>query len=175
LLVTTEGDPLALAAGVRAEIRALDPLATVTRISTVEAEIGESMAGRRFQAFLLALFAALALGLAAVGIFGLMFQTVSRRTNEIGVRMALGAQTGDVSRMVLRHGMLLAFAGIALGVVGAIALSRVVRGLLFGVGPADPLSYFVAALLLGGTALVACWLPARRATRVDPVVALRHE
>jgi putative ABC transport system permease protein len=175
LLVTTDGDPLALAAGVWAEIRALDPFATVTRVSTVEAELGESMASRRFQAILLTMFAALALVLAAVGIFGLMFQTVSRRTNEIGVRMALGAQHSDVLSMVLRHGMVLACAGIALGVVGAIALSRVVRGLLFGVGPSDPLSYFAAALLLGGTALIACWLPARRATRVDPVVALRHE
>lgn len=175
LHVTVDGDPLALAAAVRAEIRALDPLATVTKVSTVEADLGESMASRRFQALLLAMFAALALVLAAVGIFGLMFQTVSRRTNEIGVRMALGAQHGDVLRMVLRHGMVLACAGIVLGVLGATALSRVVRGLLFGVGPTDPASYFAAVLLLGGTALMACWLPARRATRVDPLVALRHE
>jgi putative ABC transport system permease protein len=175
LLVTTHGEPLALAPAVRAEIRALDPMAVITKVSTVEAELGQSMANRRFQALLLAMFAALALLLAAVGIFGLMYQTVARRTHEIGVRMALGAHSADVVRMVLRHGLLLTGAGIVLGVVGALALSRVVRGLLFGVGPADPVSYLVAVLLLGGAALVACWLPARRATRVDPLVALRHE
>ena len=175
LLVTTDGDPLALAALVRAEIRALDSMAPVTRVSTLEAELGESMAGRRFQALLLAMFAALALVLAAVGIFGLMYQTVARRTHEIGVRMALGAHSGDVVGMVLRQGLLLTGAGIVLGVLGALAVSRAVRGLLFGVGPTDPVSYLVAMLLLGGTALVACWLPAWRATRVDPLVALRHE
>jgi len=175
LLVATQGDPLALAAAVRAEIRALDSTAPITRVSTVEAELGESMAGRRFQALLLAMFAALALVLAAVGIFGLMYQTVARRTHEIGVRMALGAHSGDVVSMVLRQGLLLTGAGIVLGVLGALALSQTVRGLLFGVAATDPVTYLVAVLLLGGAALVACWLPARRATRVDPLVALRHE
>jgi len=175
LLVATEGEPLAVAAAVRSQIRALDSTAVITKVSTVEAELGESMAARRFQALLLALFAALALVLAAVGIFGLMYQTVARRTHEIGVRMALGAQGGDVMGMVLRQGLLLTGIGVVLGVGGALALSRLVRGLLFGIGPADPVSYVAAVLLLGATALVACWLPARRATRVDPLVALRHE
>ena len=175
LLVTTDGDPLTLAPGVRAGIRTLDALATVTKVSTVEAELGESLASRRFQALLLAAFAGLALVLAAVGIFGLMYQTVARRTHEIGIRMAVGAEGGDVVGMVLRHGMLLTGAGVVLGLAGALALSRVVRGLLFGVGPADPVSYAAAVVLLGATSLVACWLPARRATRVDPLVALRHE
>jgi putative ABC transport system permease protein len=175
LLVATDREPLALAAAVRVEIRALDSTAVITKVSTVEAELGESMAARRFQALLLALFAALALVLAAVGIFGLMYQAVARRTHEIGVRMALGAQGGDVMGMVLRHGLLLTAIGVVLGVGGALALSRLVRGLLFGIGPADPVSYVAAVLLLGATALVACWLPARRATRVDPLVALRHE
>ena len=133
------------------------------------------MAHRRFQALLLAMFAALALVLAAVGIFGLMYPTVARRTHEIGVRMALGAQSGDVMGMVLRQVLWLAGIGLVLGALGALALSRAVRGLLFGVGPADPMSYLSAVVLLGGAALVACWLPARRATRVDPLVALRHE
>jgi putative ABC transport system permease protein len=175
LLVTTDRDPLRLAAGVRAAIRTLDSTAPVTRVSTVEAELGESMASRRFQALLLAAFAGLALVLAAVGIFGLMYHTVTRRTHEIGVRMALGAQSRDVVGMVLRHGLLLTGLGIALGVAGALALSGTIRGLLFGVAPADPASYLAALGLLGGAALVACWLPARRATRVDPLAALRQE
>jgi ABC-type antimicrobial peptide transport system permease subunit len=175
LMVTTDRDPLRLAAGVQAAIRTLDSTAPVTRVSTVEAELGESMAIRRFQALLLAAFAGLALVLAAVGIFGLMYHTVTRRTREIGVRMALGAQSRDVVGMVLRHGLLLTGLGIALGVAGALALSGTIRGLLFGVAPADPASYLAALGLLGGAALVACWLPARRATRVDPLVALRHE
>ncbi len=175
LMVTTAGEPLALARAVRSEIRVLDSTAPVTKVTTVEAELGESMAHRRFQALLLAMFAALALVLAAVGVFGLMYQTVARRTHEIGLRMALGAQSGDVVGMILRHGLLLAGIGVAMGVLGALVLSRVVRGLLFGVGPADPVSYLSAVVLLSGAAFVACWLPARRATRVDPLATLRHE
>jgi len=175
LLVTTDGEPLALAAAVRAEIRVLDSMAAVTKVSTVEEELGDSMANRRFQAVLLAMFAALALLLAAVGIFGLMYQTVARRTHEIGVRMALGADAGDLVTMVLWHGMFLTGTGVVLGVVGALGVSRMIRGLLFGVGPVDPVSYLAAVLLLGGTSMVACWLPAQRATRVDPMVALRYE
>jgi len=175
LLVTTNNDPLKLAALVRSEVRALDSMAPVTRVSTVEAELGESMANRRFQALLLALFAALALALAAVGIFGLMYQSVARRTHEIGVRMALGARQTDVVAMLLRHGLLLTGIGIALGVAGSLALSRLIRGLLFGVEPADPISFLAAVALLGAAAFAACWLPARRGTRVDPLVALRHD
>ncbi len=175
LMVASDGDPLALAAAVRAEIRTLDSTAPVTKVSTVEAELGESIAHRRFQALLLAMFAALALVLAAVGIFGVVYQMVARRTHEIGVRMALGAHRSDVLGMVLRHGLRLSGIGVVVGVLGALPLSRVVRGLLFGVGPADPVSYVSAIVLLGGAALVACWLPARRATRVDPLVALRDE
>jgi putative ABC transport system permease protein len=174
-MVATEGEPLALAAAVRAEIRALDNIATVTKVSTVEAELGESMAARRFQALLLTMFAALALVLAAVGMFGLMYQTVARRTHEIGVRMALGARSRDVVSMVLSRGLVLTGSGILLGVLGGLAVARVMQSLLFGIGPADPASYLTAAVLLGGTSLAACWLPARRATRVDPLVALRHE
>jgi putative ABC transport system permease protein len=175
LMVTIDRDPLRLAGGVRAAIRMLDSTAPVTKVSTVEAELGESMAGRRFQALLLATFAGLALVLAAVGIFGLMYHTVMRRTHEFGVRMALGAQGRDVVRMVLRQGLLLTGLGVTLGVAGAAALSGTIRGLLFGVAAADPASYLAALGLLGGAALVACWLPARRATRVDPLAALRHE
>ena len=175
LIATTGGDPLRLAAGVRAAIRTLDSTAPVTKVSTVEAELGESLASRRFQALLLTTFAGLALVLAAVGIFGLMYHTVTRRTHEIGVRMAIGAQSGDVVGMVLRQGLLLTGVGIALGIAGALALSGTIRGLLFGVATADPGSYVAALGLLTGAALIACWLPARRATRVDPLAALRHE
>jgi len=100
---------------------------------------------------------------------------VARRTHEIGVRMALGADAGDLVTMVLWHGMFLTGTGVVLGVVGALGVSRMIRGLLFGVGPVDPVSYLAAVLLLGGTSMVACWLPAQRATRVDPMVALRYE
>ncbi|MBI4903114.1 MAG: ABC transporter permease [Acidobacteria bacterium] len=175
LLIAVNGNPMALAAAVRSEIRALDSLATVTKVSTVEAEVGTTMAARRFQALLLALFAMLALVLAAVGIFGLMYQSVSRRTHEIGVRMALGAQGSDVMGMMLRQGLLLTATGCTIGLAGAFALSRLVRGLLYGVGPADPVTYVAAVLLLAAGAVIACWVPARRATRVDPLVALRHE
>jgi putative ABC transport system permease protein len=175
LMVTTNGNALALAPAVRAEIRAMDPTAPVTKVSTVEAEVGETMAHRSFQAMLLALFAGLALLLAGVGIFGVLYETVGRRTHEIGIRMALGAQRGDVVSLIVKHGLVLTVAGIVAGVLGSIGISRVVRGLLFGVRPSDPLSYAAAVVLLAGAALAACWLPARRATRVDPLVALRHE
>ena len=175
LMVVTDGDPLRLARAVRGEVRALDSLAAVTKVSTVEAEMGETVASRKFQALLLGLFAGLALLLAAVGVFGLMYQTVARRTHEIGVRMALGAERGDVMGMVLRQGLMLTGIGAAIGLVGSLALSRLLRGLLFGIGPADPASYAGAVLLLGTAAFLACWLPARRATKVDPLTALRQE
>ena len=174
-MVTTDRDPLALAGAVRAEVRALDSMAAVTKVSTVAAELGESLAARRFQSLLLVLFAAVALVLAAVGVFGLMYQMVARRTHEIGVRMALGAQRGDLMGMIIRHGLLLTCTGAVLGLIGSFVVSRLLRGLLFGVGPADPISYALALFVLSAAALVACWLPARRATQVDPLVALRHD
>jgi putative ABC transport system permease protein len=175
LLITADSHPLRLTSAIRGEIKSLDSSAPVTLVSTVEDELGVSLAGRRFQTLLLSMFAGLALVLAAVGIFALIFQTVARRTQEFGVRMALGAQSGDVVAMVVKRGMLLVGVGVLLGVAGSLALARVVQGLLFGVSAVDPLSYLAAALVLGGFGLVACWLPATRATRVDPVEALRHE
>jgi putative ABC transport system permease protein len=175
VLVAAGGEVLQLAAAVRGEIRALDGAATVTQVETVEEQLGQSMAARRFQALLLTLLAGLALLLAAVGIFAVMYQTVVRQTQEIGVRMALGAQRRDVVGMVVGRGMLLTGIGIAIGLAGAMGLARLVQGLLYGVEAVDPVSYLVAALVLGGVALWACWLPALRATRVDPVVALRQE
>jgi putative ABC transport system permease protein len=175
LLVATDGDPLALAGAVRAEIHGLDRSAPVTVVSTVDAQIGESLAIRRFQAWLLAMFSMLAVLLAAVGVFGLMAQLVTRRTPEIGVRMALGASPGDVLAMVLRQGALLAAAGVVVGLLGAFLLARGLRSLLFGVGAADPISYVAAAVVMGLSVLIACAVPAWRAARVDPTLALRQE
>ena len=175
LLVVADGEPLALAPAVRAEIRSLDPSGPVTAVSTVEAEIGESLSVRRFQAWLLALFSSLSVLLAAVGIFGLMAQVVLRRTPEIGLRMALGASPGDVVGWVLRQGVLLAVIGIGVGIAGALALARVFESVLFGVGAADPLTYVAAAAVMCGAVVVACGVPAWRAGRVDPIVALRND
>ena len=175
LLVTTDGDPLALVPAVRTEIRALDPSAPVTAIGTVDSEVGESLAVRRFQAWLLGMFSMLAVLLSAVGVFGLMAQLVTRRTAEIGVRMAFGASPRDVVSMVLRQGALFAAAGAVAGLFGAFLLARGLRSLLFGVGAADPLSYVGAAVVMAVSVLVACAVPAWRAARVDPTRALRQD
>jgi putative ABC transport system permease protein len=175
LLVSTTGQPLALAPAVRAEIRALDPSGPITELSTVETEIGESLAVRRFQALLLTLFSILAVLLSAVGILGLMGQLVVRRTPEIGLRMALGATSNDVLRMVLRQGVVLAAIGAAAGICGAFVMARVLKSLLFGISAADPISYAGAGLVLAIAVLIACGLPAWRAARVDPMVALRDD
>jgi putative ABC transport system permease protein len=175
LLITSSGPSLPLVPAVRAAIRALDPSAPVTEISTVEAEIGESLAVRRFQVQLLSLFSVLAVLLAAVGIFGLMAQLVVRRTPEIGVRMALGATPREVLKMVLRQGVLSASVGAAAGIGGALALGRVLKSLLFGVSAFDPISYAGAIAVMALAVLLACGLPAWRASRVDPMVALRND
>jgi len=175
LLVTTDGDPNALVGPVRAEIRTLDRSTPVTAISTVDAQLGESLAIRRFQAWLLAMFSMLAVLLAAVGVFGLMAQVVARRTPEIGVRMALGASPQQVLSMVLRQGVLFAAAGATVGLVGAFLLARALRSLLFGVSAADPVSYVGAALVMGLAVLLACAVPAWRAARIDPTLALRQD
>jgi putative ABC transport system permease protein len=144
-------------------------------VSTIEAEVAESLAVRRFQATLLALFSALAVLLAAVGIFGLMAQAVVRRTPEIGVRMALGATPRDVLVLIVRQGVLLAAAGTLVGLLGAFALARGLSSLLFGIGAADPISYAAAATVMAASVLLACGLPAWRAASVDPTVALRTD
>ena len=137
--------------------------------------MGSAIARRRLTLVLLLGFASLALLLAAVGIYGVVSYSVSQRKNELGVRIALGAQTGDVLRLVIGQGMKLALGGIALGLLSASALTRWMEGLLFGVRATDPLTFAVISLLLAGVALLACYLPARRATNVDPMIALRQE
>jgi putative ABC transport system permease protein len=177
VLRTDASDPLALAPSVRAEVRALDPEVPVFAVQTLEQMVAGSRAAfmRRYPAYLTGVFACVALLLALVGIYGVVSYAVAQRTHEIAVRVALGARTRDVLRLVLGHGLLLALGGIALGAAGALALTRLISGLLFGVSAADPTVYGLVALLLAAVTLLACLVPARRATKVDPMVALRYE
>jgi len=175
LLVRAEVEPLGLAAAVRSQIAALNKDQAVFNVRTMEQIVAQSVAARRFSMLLLTLFAVVALALASLGIYGLMSYIVAQHTREIGVRMALGAQASDVLKLVIGQGMLLALAGVALGLVAALALTRTMKTLLFGVSATDPLTFAALALLLVLVALLACYVPARRATRVDPAVALRCE
>jgi putative ABC transport system permease protein len=177
VLRTDAADPRALAPAVRNEVRALDPEVPVFAVQTLEQMVAGSRSAfmRRYPAYLTGVFACVALLLALVGIYGVVSYAVAQRTHEIAVRVALGARTRDVLRLVLGHGLLLALGGIALGAAGALALTRLISGLLFGVSAADPAVYGLVALLLAAVALVACLVPARRATKVDPMVALRYE
>ncbi|MGH9852315.1 MAG: ABC transporter permease [Blastocatellia bacterium] len=175
LVVRTVSDPLAMAATVRAEIWKLDKDLPLFRVRTMEQILSASVAGQRFNMLLLAVFAALAMLLAAVGIYGLMSYATAQRTREIGVRLALGARASDVLRLVMKQGLILTISGVAVGLAGAFALTRVMTGLLFGVSATDPVTFTLIAALLTLVALVACWIPARRATKVDPMIALRCE
>ena len=157
------------------EIRAFDSNVPITEIKTMEGWVGDAMWRTRVGAWLLSAFAALALLLTAIGIFGVMAQTVTQRTAEIGIRMALGAGRRDVLRLVLGRGVLVTAAGLVVGVAGALALARVIRTLLYGVEPHDPATFASVVVLLGAVALAACYLPARRATRVDAIIALRSD
>jgi putative ABC transport system permease protein len=142
---------------------------------TMQQLLSMSTSGRRFNTLLLSLFALLAVLLAMVGIYGVMSYSVTQRTHEIGIRIAVGAQTSDVLRIVIGQGMLLALIGVGLGLVGAFALTRLMTTMLFGVEPTDPLTFISLAALLIGVGLVACYVPGRRATRIDPLVALREQ
>jgi putative ABC transport system permease protein len=147
----------------------------VTDVQSFPDVLGASVAQDRFRTLLMASFGAIALLLAAVGIFGVMSYTASRRTHEIGIRMALGAQKRDVLWMVVQHGLRLALIGAGIGIGGALVLTRFLAGLLYGIKPTDPLTFITVSLILIAVALVACYIPARRAAKVDPMVALRYE
>ncbi|MFP5265328.1 MAG: ABC transporter permease [Blastocatellia bacterium] len=174
-VLRTAGDPLLLSAAIRDGMHELDPTVPVRNLRTMEQLVGRSVAPQRFNLFLMGLFAGLGLLLAAVGIYGVMAYSVTQRTDEIGLRMALGAQPRDVLKLVMRQGVSLALAGVALGLAASFALTRLMKSLLFGVGATDSLTFVVVSLLLIAVALLACWIPARRATKVDPIVALRYE
>ncbi|MFY9553400.1 MAG: ABC transporter permease [Blastocatellia bacterium] len=175
LVVRTAAMPTSMAAAVRGAVQEVDRELPVFRVTTMERMVSDSMAQRRFAMTLLGIFALVALILASVGLYGVMSYSVTHRTNEIGIRMALGARVNDVLSMVVRQGMKLSLAGVGIGLAGAFALTRVMRTLLFGVSTTDPLTFAVVALILAGVSLVACYIPARRATKVDPMVALRYE
>ena len=175
LEVRAVGDSLNLAAAVRRQALAIDPDQPVFSMRTMERRLAESIAPRRFQMMLFGVFAAVALAMATVGIYGVISHSVGRRAHEIGIRMALGAKPRDVLRMVVAQGMRLALIGLAIGLTGALALTRVMSSLLFSVSPTDPATFAIVSLLLAGVAFLAIYFPARRATKVDPVVALRHE
>ncbi len=175
LLIRTTTEPTQFAPVVRNEIRAIDKTVLIYQISTLESRLAAAVAQRRLNTWLLTLFSVLALLLAAVGIYGLIQQSVALRTREIGTRLALGAQPRDVLRLVVGQGMSLALCGVGVGLLAAFALTRVLAGLLFGVTATDPTTFIAAPLLLLLVALLACWIPARQATKVDPMIALRNE
>jgi putative ABC transport system permease protein len=175
LVARTAGDPLKLAAAVRGQVWAIDANVPVVDVMSMEERLAESVAPRRFQMLLFGAFAVVALVLAAVGVYGLISHSVSRRTHEIGIRMALGARPCDVLALVIRQGMSLALVGIAIGLASALALARVMASFLFNVKTTDPAIFAGISLLLLIVAFLAAFFPARRATKVDPMVALRHE
>jgi putative ABC transport system permease protein len=175
LIIRTTSDPNRLALAATNVVHKIDPALPVADVMTMDDLLSGTLSPRRFSAVLTGVFAVLALLLAAVGIYGVMSYMVGKRVNEIGIRMALGAQPGDVLRLVVGHGTKLALIGVAIGIVGALALTRLMTSLLFHVKPADPATFAGVAIVLTLVALVACYIPARRAMRVDPMTALRYE
>jgi putative ABC transport system permease protein len=174
VMARTNGDPLQLAEAAREQVKAIDKDLPVT-VTTMDQIFSDSLAGERFNTLLLGVFAAVALLLAMIGVFGVINYSVSQRTHEIGIRIALGAQRRDVFRLVVGQGLILALVGVALGTAGALALTRLITGLLYGVSPTDGPTFVIVSLIVTVVAFLACYLPARRATRVDPLVALRYE
>jgi putative ABC transport system permease protein len=175
VIVRTSADPQALASAVQSEIQSMDKSVAKFSVTTVEQQLGEQTAERRFQTSLIGLFSLAALMLSAIGIYGLMHYFVAQRTNEIGVRMALGARYGNVLAIVLRQGLTLAAIGAAVGIAGALALTHLLASLLFSITPTDPLTFAAAPAILLVVAASACWIPARRAARIDPMIALRQD
>jgi putative ABC transport system permease protein len=175
LLVHTSVDPLSVANTVRSQVLAIDPNEPIYDVRTIDQRVMEALSVSRALMFLFSAFAMLALILAGVGIYGLVSYSVSQRTHEIGIRIALGAQSGHVLRLILRTGVILALSGIVIGVAGAIALTRFLTSLLYGVTATDTRTFVIVSVGLFAIAVAACLIPARRATRVEPLVALRHD
>jgi putative ABC transport system permease protein len=175
VLVRTVDDPLTSVSAVRNELKQMDSELPMAGIATMDQLLGDSISRSRFTMFLLGIFAAIALVLASVGIYGLVAYSVAQRTREFGVRIAFGAERRDVLLLVLSHGARLTLLGIGLGIVASLAVTRLLATLLYGMSATDPTTFAAVALLLALVALAACYLPARRATRVDPMVALRSE
>jgi ABC-type antimicrobial peptide transport system permease subunit len=173
--IRTNIPPAQLIPAIRGLVREIDPVLAVSDIRTMDQRLADANARRRFQTFLLAVFAGVALFLASVGLYGLMVYAVKQRTAEIGVRIALGAQRGDVLKLILVEGIMLTLAGLAVGLIAALGLTRVLVSLLYGVVPSDPVTFIIVPLVLVAISLLACYVPARRAMHVDPMVALRYE
>jgi predicted permease len=179
IVVKTENDPTAMPstmiAAIRREILAVDKDQAVFQLTTLEELMGDSILIQRFFMFLLLVFAGLALMLAAVGIYGVMSYVASQRTHEIGIRMALGAQASDVLKLIIANGMVLTLGGVVTGLLGALALTRLLAGVLYGVSATDTATFATVSAVLVAVALLACYIPARRATKVDPLLALRND
>ena len=175
LMLRTAQDPKALISAVRQRLSELDPDQPIRHIATMDARIADSLKPQRFNTLLMGIFAALALTLAVIGLYGVLAYTVVQRTHEIGIRLALGAQAGNIVALVMKQGLSLTLLGMTLGLMGAATLTRLLERLLFGVSKTDPLTFIGISLLLLVVAALACWIPARRATKVDPMIALRSE
>jgi len=175
VVLRTQGDPAAIMGEVRRAVAELDPREVVYGVQTMQGVIAGSLAPRRLSMLLLSVFASLALLLCCIGIYGVISHLVGQRTHEIGIRMALGAQSSDVMRLVLGQGLRMAFLGVLIGIAAALALTRLMASQLFGVSSNDPLTFVAVGVLLTLVALLACYIPARRAIRVDPLIALKHE
>jgi putative ABC transport system permease protein len=175
LVIRTAADPAGLTSALQARIWALDKDLPISSLASMDDIVSSSMWQPRFSMLLLGAFAGVALVLAAVGIYGVISYSVGQRTHEIGIRMALGAQPRDVLGLVVRQGAVLATAGLLIGLAGALAITRLLASLLYGVKTTDPLTFFAVSLLLAGVALFASYVPARRASKIDPILALRHD
>jgi len=175
LVVRGGGDPKDLTAAVEATVRSIDRNVPISQVITMDGAVANATSQPRFEMLLLALFSGIALLLAAIGIYGVMNYSISRRTREIGIRMSLGASRGDVLKMVLRHAMLQALAGTTVGIIGSLLLARLMTKMLYGIQPTDPLTFGFVIVVLGLAALFATLLPARKALLIEPVLALRAE
>jgi ABC-type antimicrobial peptide transport system permease subunit len=175
LVVRTAGEPAAIFPSLRNEVRQLNPQLPLYRVNTLQTQLSSTMNQPRFRAVLLTGFAVIALALATIGIYGVTAHAVNQRRHEVGVRMALGASAREVLSLILKQHLRPALVGVVLGIAGALVLARFLESLVYGVGASDPLTFGFMAITLVAVAVIACWIPARRATRVDPLIALRTE